>query len=94
MLPGGKRAWLIVGAVASGWLVFGLGSIVAAPDVAKTCTHVLALAEQAGEPVEPRDREACEQRYRSLQEQRGVRGWAKLARCVAGARTIPAALGC
>jgi hypothetical protein len=89
----GKRAWLIAGAVAA-LLVLELGWIATAPDVADTCTHVLALAEQAGETVDAGDREACEQRYATLRERLGLRAWAKLARCVARARTIPDAGGC
>jgi hypothetical protein len=88
-----KLIWLIAGAVAV-VLAVALGRIVAAPDVASTCSKLLELAEIAGESTDEADRAACEDRYAHERERRGAIGWAELSWCVHGARTIPDAGGC
>jgi hypothetical protein len=88
-----KPIRLIAGAVGLG-LAFALGRIVAAPDVASTCSKLLELAELAGESIDETDRAACEDRYAHERERRGAIGWAELSWCVRRARTIPEAGGC
>ena len=84
---------LIAGAVGLA-LAVGLGRIVAAPDVASTCTKVLELTELAGESANEADRAACEDRYAHERERRGAIGWANLSWCVHRARSIPDAGHC
>lgn len=71
-----------------------IARIVAAPGVAATCTTLLELAELAGETTDHADRATCEDRYTQVRAQLGPIGWAKLSRCLHGARTIPDAGGC
>lgn len=75
-------------------LAFVLVRIMAAPGVAATCARLLELAEIAGETTDDADRSTCEDRYTTLRAQLGAIGWAKLSRCIHGARTIPDAGGC
>jgi hypothetical protein len=75
-------------------LVVVLTRIVAAPGVPATCTKLLELAELAGERTNDADRATCEDRYTHVRAQLGPIGWAKLSRCIQGARTIPDAGGC
>lgn len=75
-------------------LALWIARIAAAPGVDATCTKLLELAELAGETTDETDRAICEDRYRHERAQRGAIGWAKLSRCVSGARTIPDAGAC
>lgn len=87
--------YVIAAALAGGFvLAVGLVEALRAPDVHETCATVLELAEQAGEMTDDRDRELCERRFAQLRRERGLFGWAKLARCVDRAATIPEAGGC
>jgi hypothetical protein len=75
-------------------LVVKLARIVAAPGVPATCTKLLELAELAGELPDETDRARCEDRYTHVRAQLGPIDWAKLSRCIHGARTIPDAGSC
>lgn len=68
--------------------------IVAAPNVAATCTHVLAIVERAGESVGEPEREACAQRFDAIRRDRGVLGWTWLAWCTRYADSIEEAGRC
>jgi hypothetical protein len=86
---------LIAGAVAGVIaLTLWLARIATAPGVEATCTKLLELAALAGERTDESDRAICEERYGHERELRGAIGWAKLSRCVSGARTIPDAGAC
>jgi hypothetical protein len=75
-------------------LALWLARIAAAPGVDAICTKLLELATLAGESTDETDRAICEDRYGHERAQRGAIGWAKLSRCLIGARTIPDAGAC
>lgn len=86
-----RRAALIVGAAI---LLIAGAPILAAPKVPATCTKILELAENAGEPVGAAERQACEQHYERLRQRRGVLGWTRLSWCTRLANSIPEAGEC
>ncbi len=85
-----RAAWLAAALV----IGLALAPILAAPGVPATCSKVLDLAERAGEPVGPAQRELCERHYERVRARRGLLAWIYLAWCTRFAHSIPEAGEC
>lgn len=85
-----RGAAVLALALALGWALW----IASAPDLARTCEHVLELARLAGEQPGEAEAAQCRDVMTDRREAAGWAGWAKLSRCIARTHSLDEAGRC